>query len=177
MNIPRLYKTKTVTIETDEGNVDLKIRGFRGNDYDFIVSLDKIGNEINKQISRLTKVGKDAGKKNEDGEPIKDYSEDDIDELKEIGNRVAELKGEAREINQQLGQRGVKRFYYSDKTTDELDELPDIELDDPDIIRVANAMRELSDLNRPSRKESDKGKSRTAKKPTPKKKKEQLKKS
>ena len=98
MNIPRLYKTKTVTIETDEGNVDLKIRGFRGNDYDFIVSLDKIGNEINKQISKLSKVGKDTGKKNKDGEPIKEYSEEDIDELKEIGNRIAELKGEAREI-------------------------------------------------------------------------------
>lgn len=167
MKIPRLFKTKTITIETDEGPMDFKIKGYRGTDYDFVTNLDKVANKINTLITKLNRIGTETKEKDDEGNPIKEFTDEEIDELKELSHKVSDYKKEAREYNHILAQRGIKRTLFPETTsTEEIDEIEDVELDDPDVLQIVNAMAELSQ----PRRAVDKGKRKSGKKEPLKKK-------
>jgi hypothetical protein len=134
--IPQLYKTETVDLNGNE----LEIKGFRGNDYAIVRTLNKIANETMAIQLKFAKITKDK-------EDVKmaDLPEKDVQEIIKIRNEIEDKTEITQPLIEKLGQRGIKRAENPTiKSTEKIDEIPDRELDYPILRYIYEIMAQLS---------------------------------
>ncbi len=139
IKIPKLYRTETLDICGNK----IEIKGYRGNDYAHVRTLEKIQNSASMSLIKIGNLDKSTKDKKKNSE----WTDEEIEELKILQDKYVDLKSEAKKIVSFLAQRGIKRFYYPRLKTEEIDKKPDIELDDVDITRIHKAMAKLSSDN------------------------------
>lgn len=161
IKIPKLYRTETLDICGNK----IKIKGYRGNDYAHVRTLEKIQNSASMSLIKIGKLDESTKDKKENSE----WTDKEIEELKRLNDKFIDLKSEAKKIVSFLAQRGIKRFFYPGLNTEEIDKKPDIELDDVDITRIHKAMAKLSS-DSPDTAGDVKGKGKSGKKSASKKK-------
>ncbi|MBZ2166295.1 hypothetical protein [Methanobacterium spitsbergense] len=142
--IPKLFKTETIDIN----GTKVEIKGFRGNDYAILRTLNKIQNETLGIQTRYLKITK--------GKEGTELTDEEINEAIPIRNEIEDLNEKTQPLIEKLGQRGIKRaFNPKIRSTDSIDKIPDVEIEYPYLRQVYGIMSRIST---PSEERTDKKK-------------------
>lgn len=141
VNIPRLYRSKTIEIqvEPESDPISIEVRGYRPIDIEYAAKLQSLRNELPTLFNRLkvfrdlqNKLIKQAKKRTAEN-PISpdelesqfmdnvmkiedsDYTEEELRELEDAKARVDEIQAEIEYNASILGQRGLKRYFFQDE--------------------------------------------------------------
>lgn len=139
IEIPKLYRTETLDINGNK----VEIKGYRGNDYAHVRTLEKIGTRVSELSIKLNRLTTNKTEDTTDS----DWSKDELKELNKLQNEMIDIKADMQKIVYILAQRGIKRFYYPGLNTGEIDKKPDIEVDEVDITRIHQVMAKISSDN------------------------------
>jgi hypothetical protein len=135
VKIPTLFATKTVDINGTE----IELKGFRGNDYAILRSLQKCYNQTMGIQVKVDKIF--------NGRKVAELNDKEVKEIIQLRNEIEDLNKYTVPFVNRLGQRGLKRSYYPKLEGDELDKIPDIEIEDSFLKLVYKTMGEISKPN------------------------------
>jgi len=134
-------------IEGMHGN-KLEIKGFRGNDYAIVRSINKLANEtliIQTKANRIVKVKEEEETQDKEEIVTEELTDKQLHELIQLKNKIEDINEKTQPFIEKLGQRGIKRAENPEiKSIDKLDKIPNRELDYPFLRLVYNIMSELS---------------------------------